>query len=462
MYSLPQILSWLAEASAYKQHLTWFVISLYVVGIFLNGVVIDVSFKLRDQTSGTKWMRLLAFWDIAFLLVGLAKDILLQIAGNDIRDASNVSCKVYHYFQYLGAVNASAHLVMLAVDRAINITFPTWHYKRDWNKLTPRISLTITFLYIILLSPLFFVVNLQDGVCATKTEMVYKIYQNISVGFFFVISHFSLLLTANIIFVHELRKRKTPKVLRQHSNTNAIKNKNTGKPVKKQNPNGNTKRPYPKDDIKTKKEVGSGGETQPVSVLVDFIYCGPNTPATTNYNEEKEEAVIEFDESVTSFVIPGANLVSVASSSSTSMGSKSNIDLRTSSTIINFETNFAQSDSKETKTLESKVSNIKKDIKEAVQKKQEDEGEKPAPQLTPEDVKAVRTVLYICAWYFFSMFSGMSLIIFERRNDELQVPVAKFIDQAGSALLILNNCFNFFFYLRGKSFRNAFKSKYLW
>ena len=224
------ILNWLfwliEEASAFKAYLNWFIICISICGIFFNSIVIDVASKVREKTGGSKWMMYLAFWDITYLATNLFKDLFHTITGTDVRDTGIWTCKFFRYFLFLTIANSSAHLVMLAVDRALCITFPTWHYYKKWEKINPRMSWAITIFYILSISLTLYSANLnENGLCVTKINTFIKVYRVVVITLFLFVAHFVLLSVSNITFVYQLRKRRTAKKNRRHANAMERKQK---------------------------------------------------------------------------------------------------------------------------------------------------------------------------------------------------------------------------------------------
>ena len=454
------------EASVYRTQINWFVICFALFGISLNGIVIDVASKLRDQTSGNKWMRLLAVWDTTFLMFTTIEEFLLETFGIDLDDFNVISCKMHSYVRFWSAANASAHLVMMAIDRALNITFTTWHYNRNWDILVPIISVSINFFYAICLFPTLWTHQIRDGICIVSIDESLQAYRAAFLIFLYVGAHFALLLLANITFIYQLRKRRTPKVkkLTQQKVTSVTKQRVTGS-CEIEMSSKSKKVP----NTKTEKDIEE--RTQSLkdlsSTLVDFIYCGPNSLLPTNYSSKNEPGK-DADAKVNSFVIPETEQLSLAGSSGSS-SDRSNEDMRVqeqqgivktftenNDPVINMGTELSST------RLKNRSNSGTTDEKTNDEKKAE-KIQKPVPLLTPEDLKAVRTVLYISLCYFVCMFPAIVFFIAQRKSREFEFEkeASQLLGQLPQFLIILNSTFNFFFYLRGNSFRRTFKSRYM-
>ena len=451
------------EASVYKTQINWFMICFALLGISLNGIVIDVASKIRNQTSGNKWMKLLAFWDTAFLTIITLEEFLFETFGIGLDDINVISCKMHPYARFWSTANASAHLVMMAIDRALSITFPTWHYNRNWNKLVPIISVSITFFYAIGILPTLWANQIRGGVCIVSIDEFLQVYRVVYVISFFVGAHFALLLLANITFIYQLRKRRTPKVKKptQQKVTSETKQRVTER-CEIEMSSKSKKVPNTKTEEDSEESLNDLSST-----LVDFIYCGPSSLFPTNYSSKNEPGNIA-DAKVKSFLIPETDILSLVGSSGSS-SDRSNEDMRVqeqSGIVKIFTENNDPVINMGTELSSIRPKNRSKSG--ATQEKTNDEEKaeninKLEPQLTPEDLKAVRTVLYICLCYFVCMFPAIVFFIAQRKSREFEVEkeASQLLGQLSQLLIMLNSTFNFFFYLRGNSFRSTFKSRYM-
>ena len=463
-------ISWVGkEASVYETQINWFMICFALLGISLNGIVIDVASKIRNQTSGNKWMKLLAFWDTTYLIFITLEEFLMETFGVNLDDVNVISCKMHSYVRFWSTANASAHLVMMAIDRALNITFPTWHYNRNWNTLVPIISVSITFFYAICLFPTLWTHQMRDGVCIVSIDESLEAYGYAFLVSLYVGTHFTLLLLANITFIYQLRKRKTPNVKKptKPEMTSETKPRVTGRcEIEKSSLSKKIPDPKVVED--------SGEKSQSLkdlsSTLVDFIYCGRNPLLPTNYSS-KNEAEKDANANANSFVIPGTENLSLAGSSD-SFFDRSNEDntraseqeqsviaktsTKNNDPVINMETELSS-------TRPQNWSNSASTHGGTNDERKARKIKKPVPQLTPEDLRAVRTVLYICLWYFVCMFPAIGVFAAQRKSSESEVgkETSQRLEHFSQFLIMLNSTFNFFFYLRGNSFRSTFKSRYM-
>ena len=184
---------------------------LVIIGLILNTLALDVSKHQRSQTSGSKWIQYLAIWDSMYLLVSGIVDAVNQFTGYEVTSSGNWVCRGLFYFMWLGTMNASGHLVALAVDRALNMTFPRWHHLKDWTNINRNLSIGMTLFHAIVLAPIFYVFGVQDGVCDLVSQgIVPTLYQLLISNVLFPVAHFIVILAASFVFEYKLRERRTP------------------------------------------------------------------------------------------------------------------------------------------------------------------------------------------------------------------------------------------------------------
>ena len=189
----------------------WVAISIAALGILVNIVTVDVARRQRDQTSGTKWMIYLALWDTLFLSQGFLLIFGQEAFGVDYRSFGDFSCLLYRIFSNVSTLTASAHLVAMTVDRAVVITFTTWHCTQTWDPIIKRVSLGITGFYCAIHLPGVGTVKLHDGICIVSDTPALIVYKIIVVTLFFAVTHVVVVLVSTGLFIYKLRERRTPK-----------------------------------------------------------------------------------------------------------------------------------------------------------------------------------------------------------------------------------------------------------
>ena len=127
--SITSFTMWLVQnASIYNEVLGWISISICAIGIVWNAMIVDRGTRSTDDTSGNKWMIYLASWDIVILIPRILLVLGQEVFGIDIRTLGNGWYRIFSYLSSSIALNASGHLVAMAIERAVNITFPTCHF----------------------------------------------------------------------------------------------------------------------------------------------------------------------------------------------------------------------------------------------------------------------------------------------------------------------------------------------
>ena len=85
-----------------------------------------------------------------------------------------------------------------------------------------------------------------------------------------------------------------------------------------------------------------------------------------------------------------------------------------------------------------------------------------APVFSPEDIRAIRTLYYVSFFFLFTKFTSMVLFLLWENafNSESSVAWKSFLENLAGVLIVSNHAFNFFFYLRGRSFKETFEAKW--
>ena len=202
-----------------------------VVGFVLNCLVIDTSNFIRRKTAGTKWMKLLAFWDNVALLGAFLRTGTREVFGMDSWVMTVIGCRLFAFLFWFGVTNASAHLACLACDRAFVIASPRKHYNVRWDQWIPKTSIGFTLLYCIIALPQLYEKENDGLLCKMKTDAL-KVYQALFPTFFTTFAHFALIFVASIVFVDKMRHRKREKGVQKSS-------KEKTEVENRQNDNGN-------------------------------------------------------------------------------------------------------------------------------------------------------------------------------------------------------------------------------
>ena len=134
-----------------------------------------------------------------------------------------MTCKILHYFWWLSFFNANTHLACLALDRAISIAFESWHYKKQWGIIIPRISLGITALKCFFSIPVCVFGNITaKGGCrivSEQFEVALKVYKMLITVVYYILGPPFWVLISTVIFIHVLKKRRIIRNYRSSANT---------------------------------------------------------------------------------------------------------------------------------------------------------------------------------------------------------------------------------------------------
>ena len=254
----------------------------------MNSAVVDIAKTSADQTSGNKWMIYSGWCDILFLIPGFILLLGQEAFGVDLRTFGNFSYQLFRYLFSVIALNASAHLVAMAVDRAVNISFPTWHFRKSWSEINWKISGCVTLVNCVVTLPSGFLGEVKEGVrCGGSRSSLMKVYQ-IAAGFvFFAGSHFIALVASNAMFIVKLRNRRRTKSTKQDKrNTTAGKQSNNlpNRPPVHDFALGNDlkRKETSEEDNEVERETNSTekeenkNEHHSYKSSAEFIYIGPN------------------------------------------------------------------------------------------------------------------------------------------------------------------------------------------
>ena len=177
-----------------------------VAGFVLNTFIYDNSLRL-PVTSGSIWMRYLAFWDNACLTVSIINSAM-KFNRIDFESLNSVSCKLLFSSWFALKLNSASHLAAFAVDRVFSLSFPVWHFKKKWAGIIRCTSCFLTLLNFCFALPSWFFYQVKDGTCQmTNGEAdVIKVYLISFLTWFVVVYNLSILLST-LFMVSVLRKR---------------------------------------------------------------------------------------------------------------------------------------------------------------------------------------------------------------------------------------------------------------
>ena len=438
-------------------------IAVSICGIILNFLVIDVSRLESNDTSGSYWTKFLAFWNEAFVIQNLFHIFGYQVFGWNVTTAlGNVGCKVWNYQWWVNAANASAHVSVMAVDRALNISCPIWHYKKPWAKLSTKISVVVTLLNYMLFAPHLYFFSLKADICdmTSEFETLLKVYESLMISVFTAVGHFLITLIANVIFIHKLKHRRKKK------KTNNIR-------VQK---GGGDSLTAPSRPIEAKNEEIHQNDR------INMRALETNSSSFAYQNQEGNSEILREN-----VVNKAAEGTSTSQNISTSVDRNemrlfaSLIHVETTSARIEQESYYAEEAvdfrSRSTSLVQLKIKTENFDNGSDGSRKISECSSNSAPNkkfdpeilkditktekssLSAEDLTAINTVQLVCFWYLICNGSGVAMFI---TRQQIIGRVARAILGNIARILVVTHCsFTFFFYLRGKTFRNNFRERWL-
>ena len=225
-------------------------------------------------------------------------EISLQIFGIDLKNLHSIVCKLYKFILWTTAINTSAHLAALAVDRAICVTNPISKFLNSPQNVSLKVSICMTAFHSLLISPYLYVFKVENGICQPEHKLrnFIKVYQLFLSTLFYTVSHFIIVLVASVVFILKLKKiRKqnskktapleagaTKLTVKQTKSINSIFSGENQKPANIIVSKGNTP-----TDVKNNK-LRYRSVPAEVEDFTDFIYAGPNNLIPTNFTANKD------------------------------------------------------------------------------------------------------------------------------------------------------------------------------
>ena len=249
---------------------TGFVISL--IGIALNFCAFDVSRSVTQQTSSTVWMTHLAVWDSASLVYNGVVEMGLSFFDIKLTQENEIVCKGFGVIWWATGINAGAHLVALAVDRAIKMRHATWYHKNMKDENIKKISVGLTCFHFVIVLPNALFYRIEDNYCRMRSEfiMLLRVYQ--LAGFaIFSLGHFMAIMVSNGFFVLQLWRKRKP--------TSSVNS------VSRADPKAETNY-APENQKQTAKNEVSTPVAEKIFDSTDVIYCGPNSFICTNFAQK--------------------------------------------------------------------------------------------------------------------------------------------------------------------------------
>ena len=484
------------------------------IGIFLNLIILDLNPRLPQKTSLNKWMKFLAIWDLVLNIVLFVLSLLLLL-WEEVVNANDVICRVFRYLSISIALTSSMHLVAMAVDRAVNITFPKWHHKMEFEKMNWKISLFITLFNFATNIHVLFLAGVENGNCTSLsfngsfsgTLVAYQIF----VRLVFLCGHFGGIISATAVFIYKLRKLRTIDITeveretevvvsRVNSHMNNINNtekqdkmesrymkgfpeeqnqlRKRKQVVKDEALSGtesvlNTAEPQTEgsddlsmDDIIQILSEEQDGPVEAVSLNQMIQMLGEDQPADSRKILTLEDLRATCDETHLGPDVPFTMEKIIL------MIAESHPNPNKLLTIEEITQALSEYQNKSDFVIQNKNSqNVhqNEEIKTSVTSENESRdnanpGERSTVvNLSQDDLTAIRTVKWICMWYIFCFCTVFVLFTVSQMESAgtFSDEKAQIVQNMAMMVLTLTSSFNLFFYLSAKSFRTAFKRRYI-
>jgi hypothetical protein len=97
---------------------------LLVLGIIGNSLSFVVLIRQTKKMSTYSYLSALAIMDISVLLVGLLRLWIAEITGSDIKDASDVTCKLVQFLGYVCSDSSVWLIITVTTERYIAVCHP--------------------------------------------------------------------------------------------------------------------------------------------------------------------------------------------------------------------------------------------------------------------------------------------------------------------------------------------------
>ncbi|XP_075239609.1 uncharacterized protein LOC142335130 [Convolutriloba macropyga] len=122
---------------------------------------------------------------------------------------SEFGCKLYYYHSWASTIDASWHLIALALDRAVSIIFPVWHRSLDIARSSRNISWSLTFAtyFIVLPNLYFFKIDANNDTCTMipgNLQQPMLLYIGVITLGLFSFLPFVLIFFANVVFIRKI------------------------------------------------------------------------------------------------------------------------------------------------------------------------------------------------------------------------------------------------------------------
>ena len=204
---------------------------LITVGVCGNLLSLAVLSRRRMSNSTTSvYLRWLAVTDTLVLLIGNGREFIFYVTNIDIRELSDVSCRIHYWLALSITALSGWMLCVLTIDRLISIKKTLWARSTCTRKTALMISFTVSgFMFFInahllgYLERTEIIVPIQQpnssgtivlDVGCFSSDPVYLIFMQkafpLKVFLLYSLLPMVCLITCNVMLIKELRKLKDP------------------------------------------------------------------------------------------------------------------------------------------------------------------------------------------------------------------------------------------------------------
>ena len=183
--------------------------TISLLGLLMNCFCYKVSLSLPVQSTSTLLMSYLAIWDSISVIHDGLVDMGLKSFDIYLANYSEFGCKLYYYHSWASTIDASWHLIALALDRAVSIIFPVWHRSLDIARSSRNISWSLTFAtyFIVLPNLYFFKIDANNDTCTMipgNLQQPMLLYIGVITLGLFSFLPFVLIFFANVVFIRKI------------------------------------------------------------------------------------------------------------------------------------------------------------------------------------------------------------------------------------------------------------------
>ena len=134
-----------------------------LIGLTGNALsVVILSRQLMCGTTTSVYLRLLAVVDSLALIVSLLREMISHYFSFDVRDLTDLSCKLQSWLMYSTTGLSCWLLSVIAIDRLISIKYPLWAKTHCTRTLALIVAVAVIVVVMLLNSHLLWILNKDE------------------------------------------------------------------------------------------------------------------------------------------------------------------------------------------------------------------------------------------------------------------------------------------------------------